>query len=125
MPVRAAGACGLCELGAAQYGHDVACGLAAMHGHTPYPVMHRDLHSDNILITTDRAVVASSGAPVLPCSSTVLFHHALPPARLLICRSWHLRASGSRSYTPCRAAAHGRCVLGGRDGVVLPVVIER
>jgi serine/threonine protein kinase len=42
-----------------QYGIDIASGLQAMHD---VNVMHRDLHSDNILVTADRAVVADLGS---------------------------------------------------------------
>ena len=44
-----------------QYSLDLARGLRALHERTP-PVMHRDLHSDNILIGADRAVLADLGS---------------------------------------------------------------
>eukprot|EP00041_Stephanoeca_diplocostata_P024601 m.628402 g.628402 ORF g.628402 m.628402 type:complete len:478 (-) comp22562_c0_seq26:241-1674(-) len=42
-----------------RYGIHIASGLHAMHS---VGIMHRDLHSDNILVTTDRAVVADLGS---------------------------------------------------------------
>jgi serine/threonine protein kinase len=47
---------------AALYALGLASALAEMHGRTP-PVMHRDLHSDNVLIADEhRAVLADLGA---------------------------------------------------------------
>jgi serine/threonine protein kinase len=52
----------ICARAAVRYGIDIALGLTALHTRTP-PVMHRDLHSDNILIADDgRAVVADLGS---------------------------------------------------------------
>lgn len=45
-----------------RWGCDIAAGLQALHG---ISVMHRDLHSDNILVTHDRAVVADLGSAKL------------------------------------------------------------
>lgn len=65
-----------------RYGIDIANGLHAMHS---VGIMHRDLHSDNILVTTDRAVVADLGsakratAGVRHTESLIHYKYIKPP----------------------------------------------
>eukprot|EP00040_Diaphanoeca_grandis_P030691 m.182030 g.182030 ORF g.182030 m.182030 type:complete len:480 (-) comp32093_c0_seq2:80-1519(-) len=66
------------------YSLDIALGLRVLHEQV-VPVMHRDLHSDNILITTDRAVIADLGSAkeVYPgarhSESLIMYKYIKPP----------------------------------------------